>query len=377
MEEHYIATMILHAVGDAIGFKNGEWEFNHDATKVTVEYTLELLYEYIELGGINHLSTKDWKVSDDTILHMKTAEALLENFNSMHTYGNILTEKYIEGYKQLLKEPDRYPGIATMKYLKMLNEGGKWDETPYDYNAGGSGAAMRTSCIGLAFYGVENRAKLIQVAIETSRITHNSAVGYLGGMTAALFTAFGLEGIPIVKWPFLLIEMFDNEVVSRIILESKRGKETYYKDVNIFLNKWKLYITDKFDDKGIPIYRRLNKNLVFRGKYYHDNFSYDKDVLNPGGGGDDSVIIAYDALLDAGDSWEKLVIYSMVHVGDSDTTGCIAASWWGATYGFYDVPEINYKDLEYRKELEDLGKKLYKKYGKDIAKIRKENKEIV
>jgi ADP-ribosylglycohydrolase len=372
MEDKYIACMLLHATGDAIGFKNGEWEFNHNTSNFDVSYVLEIVYEFIDLGGINHLSTKDWKISDDTIMHMKTAETLLEEYTSLNTYGNILKKKYIEAYNKLEKEPFRIPGLALMKYLKRLKEGGKWNDTPYDYMAGGSGASMRTSCIGLAYYGEDNRTKLIQVAIESSRITHNSATGYLGGMTSALFTAYALEGIPTNFWPYMLMELFDTGVIEDIIIKSGRGKDNYYNDSNTFINKWKHYINDKFDDERIPIKRRLSRNLVFRGKYYFDNYSY-KEALNPGSGGDDSVIIAYDCLIDSNNSWEKLAIYSMMHVGDTDTTGCIAASWWGAVNGFYDVPDINYKNLECKDELIKLGKMLYKKYSKNIVKIRRDN----
>lgn len=33
----------------------------------------------------------------------------------------------------------------------------------------------------------------------------------------------------------------------------------------------------------------------------------------------------------------------MFHGGDSDSTGIIAACWFGATYGVQGVPELNYK----------------------------------
>lgn len=62
-------------------------------------------------------------------------------------------------------------------------------------------------------------------------------------------------------------------------------------------------------------------------------------------------------------SWEKLVIYSMLHVGDSDSTGTIAAAWFGAYQGFDQVPNINYQNLEFGKEINDLVIKLYKKYS--------------
>jgi ADP-ribosylglycohydrolase len=73
--------------------------------------------------------------------------------------------------------------------------------------------------------------------------------------------------------------------------------------------------------------------------------------------------MAYDSLLDSRGAWEKLIIYSALHFGDSDTVAAIAASWYGTVYGFGDVPENNLKYLEFKKELTDLGKQLFKQYG--------------
>ena len=366
MEERYIATMVLHAVGDSIGFKNGEWEFNYGLETFTVKFVTELLFDFIDIGGINHIDLKTWRISDDTIMHIKTAQTLLENFNSINTFGNLLKERYIEAYEQLLAENAlRIPGITLMANLKRLKLGGNWDDTPYDINFGGSGASMRSSCIGLALFGESNRDKLIQVSIEASRITHNSAVGYLGGLTSALFTAFAIEGVEITEWPYRLMELVEGDKVSNYIKKSGRGFLEYVKDSHVFINKWKIYIETKFDDKRKVIKRPVTTNLIFRSQFYYDNFAYKlKGSAFIGSGGDDSVIIAYDCLVDGMDSWEKFVIYDMLHVGDTDTTGCIGASWWGAIKGFTDVPEINYKNLEEKELLIKLGKDLYQKYYK-------------
>ena len=50
----------------------------------------------------------------------------------------------------------------------------------------------------------------------------------------------------------------------------------------------------------------------------------------------------------------------MFHAGDSDSTGVIAAAWFGGLYGFAGVPECNYSKLEYRERLKDQAVKLYK-----------------
>lgn len=370
MEDKYISCMIMHALGDTIGFKNGLWEF----MKGGFEKANEKLYEFIELGGVNNISLKGWLVSDDTIMHMQTAASLIEPYKTFDQLGKIFKKNFLDAYEQLGQEITvREPGSSTMNSLKLLKDGAEWNEIPYNINSGGSGAAMRSLCIGLAYYGEENRLKLIQISIESGRMTNNSAVGYLGGMASALFTALAVEGKDIVEWPFILHNLFEDNTINKYMKNTNRDYEKYERDKHNFIRKWYTYINSKFDEKRKPIRRKADKNVVERGKLYHLNYGIktekyvDEHITQHtfiGAGGDDSVIIAYDALLDAGDNWEKLIVYAMLHMGDADTTGCIAAGLYGVLYGTKNVPKHFFQDLEYKEELTDLGKKLYKKFYK-------------
>lgn len=373
MENKYIACMILHAVGDTVGFKNSEWEFIRGNS---LDRTLEKLYEFIELGGVNQISLKDWRVSDDTIMHIQTASSILTDFNSMNSLGKIFKDNFVDALNQFEKEgyKMRYPGTTTLESLKTLKEGKEWNEIPYDLMSGGSGASMRSLCIGLAFHGEQNRDKLIQISIESGRMTNNSAVGYLGAFASALFTALAVEGKKINTWPFTLLDLM-NSKVGKYMKSAGRDVDQYENDHHTFMDKWHRYVDDKFDNNKNPITRKSDRNLLLRGKYYNDTFGMKIPIRGDskfvvknnwfiGSGGDDSVIIAYDCLLDSGKNWEKLVIYSMLHMGDTDTTGAIAAGLYGVLYEFEGVPDNFMEYLEYKKELNDLGKKLYKKFYK-------------
>ena len=79
----------------------------------------------------------------------------------------------------------------------------------------------------------------------------------------------------------------------------------------------------------------------------------------PGALGVDSVIIAYDALLHSKDNWEELCLSSMLHGGDSDSTGTIAAAWFGALYGMKGVPQEHINKMEGRDEALSLGSRLF------------------
>lgn len=402
ISEKYQAVMILHAMGDTIGFKNGDWEFMAKKTEMAerknqrkqlrsqikklsrsqadkieeqmsnkkpnfyeiFKYSpLQKIYEFIELGGINFVPQKGWRISDDTILHMGIARGLLSKFSDSNELCDNLQKEFIKDFDELVKDNGNYriPGNTTVTNLNKLRKGENWKDIPYNFYSGGSGASMRSSCIGLAFHGNSNREKLIEYSINASRITHNSAIGYLGGMVSALFVAYAMEDIPVDKWVFNMLDLFIDGTVEKVIRKIGRDVDNYMQDSPVFVNKWITYTSDKFNDQKI-ISRPIDTNLVQRNMYYHNRFEFMKSNYFPGGGGDDSVIIAYDCLLDAKDSWEKLVIYSMLHGGDTDTTGCIAASWWGAIKGFEGVPMNLIENIEYIDELEKLGNDLFNKY---------------
>lgn len=384
MQDKYIACMLLHAVGDTVGYKNSEWEFKRGR----YDRTLEKVYEYIELGGVTHISLKDWNVSDDTIMHIQTAASILEDFDNLNALGNIFKKNYLDALNQFEQEGFdlRSPGLTMLASLRRLRDGGLWNELPYDFNTGGAGSSMRTLCIGLAFYGEANRHKLIQISIESSRITHNSTTGYLGGLTSALFTAFAVEKKPIYEWPFALLELFNSSVILKYIKTSERGVDSFLKDSHVFIGKWQRYVDDKFDEEHKPVKRKSDRNLVYRSAYYSETFGYNvpstnklpqlnADIQNNdnggnrfiGSGGDDSVIIAYDCLVDAGNNWEKLVYYSMLHMGDTDTTGCIAGGLFGILHGMDDVPKNFLEHLEYKDVLEKLGKDLHTKFNVNLV----------
>ena len=366
--ENYQACMILHAVGDTIGYNNNYYEFFNGGI-LSFNNAIEKFYDFLSHGGINHFSLENRTVSDDTLLHIDVANSLLIDDPTINNIGDDLSKRFVITYKKHFenKENERDPGLSILKNLKRLANGGKWNTTPYDFYDGGSGASMRSSCIGLIYWN--NFDMLLKVSLETSMITHNSTTGYLGGFTSAFFTSCAINKIPIEQWASKLIEIFDKEIILNYLKANGTNDDiqNYKKDHKYFLSKWQLYIDDKFKD-GDPIKRKSFTNLVFRSKYYNDNISsigLDSETKGElkfiGSVGDDSVIIAYDCLLDARDNWEKLVIYSMLHMGDTDTTGCIAGSWYGALYGFHDVPKHYIDQVEFSDSLHKIGKNLFDK----------------
>jgi ADP-ribosylglycohydrolase len=359
LEEKYIATIVLHAVGDTIGFKNGDWEFNYHKLINTLDTTLEILYEFIDLGGINNINLKDWFVSDDTMFHMATALSLIDIPDPGEKLYEDMKNNFKGAYSHMSIDQRirkfRFIGVVTNKYIK------KFDTTdarslPYDPESGGAGCAMRTACIGLAFPTDANREKLIEVAIQSSRITHNSPIGYLGGLCTALFTAFAIEGLHIYTWPTKMLDILDLDIVKKYITD-----EDEQNDYDEFIKYWRKYIDIRFDE-GVPIKTKAQRNLIFRSRFYYENFTRGTRGLMIGDSGFSSVIMAYDCLLDAKDNWETLIIYSAIHWGDSDTVGSIACALYGAQYGFKNVPDGNLKHLEFKTELYEIGKNLFKTF---------------
>ncbi len=100
-------------------------------------------------------------------------------------------------------------------------------------------------------------------------------------------------------------------------------------------------------------------NIVKKDEYYK-KWSYSGCA---GSSGDDSCILAYDYLLIGNGDYEKTLVFSALHAGDSDSTAAIAMAWYGAMYGYPPKDfEVNWKQIEYKDRIIKSARKLYSLY---------------
>ena len=171
-----------------------------------------------------------------------------------------------------------------------------------------------------------------------------------------------IQQINILKWPFLLIDLLESEKIKTIVNPESKIKNTdEFSDYLEYIRHWKKYIDTRFvDDK--PIKSRSTGNMIFRIKYYYENFVKHTNADFIGGSGFCAMIMAYDAILDCDGKWEKLIFYAMLHPGDSDTVGAIAGGIYGALFGFGDVPEKMLCCIEKKDLLINMGNNFYDKF---------------
>ena len=76
LESSFKYCMLLSGVGDALGYKDAEFEFCRSG---------KLIQEAVgSLGGLSAIAPSPSKitVSDDTVMHLATAEALVSSFRT-------------------------------------------------------------------------------------------------------------------------------------------------------------------------------------------------------------------------------------------------------------------------------------------------------
>lgn len=372
IEARYVCSFLLHALGDTIGFKNGNWEFNYykPSSLTTVS---EFVYEFIDLGGVNGINLEGWHVSDDTMYGMATGKAMLTfEKREGEGEGEGVTEKFILFLKDQLtmymglmmmeeeqQKIKRYPGTNINKYIDKFTDVVDGRNLPYDPRSGGNGAAMRALPVGMALWREEELDLLIKCSVETSKVTHNSPIGYLAGFTASYFASLAVRKVELSEWPILLLGILDSEKIRKYV---DLDNIDVMGDYVTYVRYWKKYVDTRFKD-GKPMKLKVHTNLIFRTKYYYDNFVLGDDRATfIGISGHCGMIMVYDTLLDCGDKWEKLIFYGILHPGDSDTIGAIAGGLYGLLYGIGDVPLRMLSHLEERDNLFSLGRRIWGKF---------------
>ncbi|KAK3089779.1 hypothetical protein FSP39_006452 [Pinctada imbricata] len=362
MKERYVAAMVLSGVGDALGYKNGSWEFCHSGEEIHKELK--------ELGGLDNIKVKGkkWIVSDDTVMHLATAEAIMEYEESKKGTDSEDKEKLYntiaEHYKKCCHDMrDRAPGATCMSSCYKLKPGvPKGYQISFNERGGGCGAAMRSMCIGLMYPTQQCRSDLIAVSVESGRMTHHHPTGFLGSLAGALFTSFAIEGKPTIEWGKGLMDTLP--LVKEYIENSGHEVQDNLDNWEYFEKRWREYLKEREVENG-------TSQPVFPEKYgvpERDKFYKSLSYAGWGGSsGHDAPMIAYDAILGSGTDWKELCSRSMFHSGDSDSTGVMAACWYGAMFGYHkSVPQCNYQDVEYRGRLERAATFFYEKNEKRL-----------
>ena len=271
MSNNKYYSMYYSIIGDIIGFGNGSVEFNEfnsnivksnfDAKQNSI-FTIYHIYNFISNGGYSGFSIKNLIASDDSILNLAVFDGLKSSMNkSNKEIVNKIKDKLIEYYENDNLREKRYYGMRTTKSLdRLITRNLDWENFSYSVNAGGCGASIRSMPIGLFYHGKKNREKLLEISIQSSRITHNNPTAYLGGFASALFTALAIEGIEPFNWIDELLSFFRDGTIINFVkknIGAKFSNELKYhlQDIDEFF-----YLLLKYKEWR---FERINNKFIF------------------------------------------------------------------------------------------------------------------
>ena len=139
----------------------------------------EFQYPRVKTTDFEPLFHQSCEFTDDTILTIATAEALLQQ----HLSPPETQPDYTQYYWQW---GNRYPSSYGVRFAKWLAS-----KNPKPYNSLGNGSAMRVSPVGWAFDNVD---QVLSEAKKSAEVTHNHIEGIKGAQSVALAILMARQG---------------------------------------------------------------------------------------------------------------------------------------------------------------------------------------
>ncbi|XP_075578688.1 LOW QUALITY PROTEIN: ADP-ribosylhydrolase ARH1-like [Pelecanus crispus] len=344
--EAYEEAMVLSRVGDALGYRGGLWEYCTSGPQIHAELA--------ELGGLEAITLEppEWPVSDDTVLHLVTAEGLATGLE-----GEPLLQELACRYVAAMGDMEgRKPGPTSMLGTSQLQPGEPEGYCiPFNPTGTGCGAAMRSLAIGLRYPHAWELPMLLRVSIESGHMAHHHPTGYLGTLAVARFGGSG--GGLAERWGAELLRVlplaWDYVEGAGVTVGDNTAAWPFFRDTwHWYLESWGL-----LEGHGPP---RV-PSLLSPAEQDAAHLGW---VLEgwPGCSGHDVTMVALEALLAASRCWEDLCTRAVLRGGDSDSTGTIAAGCWvlgAAGEGLASVPPGLHCCLEHRGQLCDAAHRLH------------------
>ena len=335
-------SMVGGAVGDALGYP--------------VEFICS--YEGIQKrygeNGITRLDTTQWWlpdeeksgkawISDDTQMTLFTACGLLNAKAQGKAPKYAICEAYLEWYNtQVGRKSSRHkdcwigdvpelnnrraPGNTCMTALQDILRG----KDPYN-NSKGCGGIMRTAPVAL--YGavwrdtpegeplegrISNIKDVDMLAADAAEITHQHPLGWLSSALEA-------------------------HVIYRILQKDSPTVD----DFKAYLSEGYDMLLSLYPNEGASIcqLRALtDKALGLVGSSASDVDNI--EAIGEGWVAEETLAIAVYCAVKYFDNFEKAIIASVNHKGDSDSTGAVTGNILGAVVGYDAIPEFFNTDLE-------------------------------
>lgn len=321
-------SLVGGAVGDALGY---EVEF--------MSYD-DIRNRFGKLGITNYVLNSDGiaEFSDDTQMSLFTAEGLLSAIsNGKNAEEDILpyiTESYKHWYYTQQQVPfmtttnwlmyikalwtRRAPGATCISALQSISTAGC---APVFNNSKGCGGVMRVAPIGI-FSAAHPKILDIEYAGHLSgsaaNITHKHRLSTYSSMALSMIVAdcIAYDKVDRSRFRFIVVD----HVFKLLRFYFKDDK--YLDELSNLMSKaLDLAITDKTDNDAI-------------------------NELGEGWVAEETLAIAVFCVMRYIDNFEKCIVCSVNHNGDSDSTGAVAGNIIGAILGYNAIPMKYLVNLE-------------------------------
>ncbi|MDE5619950.1 MAG: ADP-ribosylglycohydrolase family protein [Ruminococcus sp.] len=326
----YKACLLGGAIGDALGYAV---EFERESS-IFSKYGKNGITEYKLKNGMALFS-------DDTQMTLFTANGLLSAYYNKNSYTDSIHTSYKEWYitqslKQnnnnyhswIMKVPQlwvrRAPGMTCISAITSRQKGSV--RNPIN-DSKGCGGVMRVAPVGLFFKNTERISQTDMLAAEISAITHGHELGYIPSATLA----------HIIN----LISHNEKITLKDAVLDSISHAEKLFKSC-----------------KHIGYFSKLmHKAVKLSEKKYNDLESVHE--LGEGWVAEETLAIAVYCALKYENDFEKAVVTSVNHNGDSDSTGAVTGNIIGAYLGMDSIPRKFLDNLEIRDVISEIAEDLY------------------
>lgn len=337
--DKYRGCLIGGAVGDALGYAV---EFL-DANDIFKQYGRNGITEYSLVNGVA-------RISDDTQMTLFTANGLLfgttrgMNRGIMADYPNYIcacyqdwlrtqTEQFPLDEKSVTSWLVNVPALFSRRApgttcIEAIKRGGNGTINAPINNSKGCGGIMKVAPIGLYFedkpYTLD---RIDMIGAETAALTHGHELGY----------------VPAVVLVHIIHLVAHSKNISLLdaVIEAKEASKKLFSNAK--------YLTD-----FISI---MDKAIALSSEEISDLEAIKQ--LGEGWVAEETLAIVIYCALKYPNDFEKAIVASVNHSGDSDSTGAVTGNIMGAYLGLSAIPSKYLEKLELKEVILELADDLF------------------